>query len=261
MATDPEKIKAVQSWPTPTDVRQLRGFLGLSGYYRKFIKNYGVMSRPLNDLLKKNTQFLWTPQLLQCFDNLKQALVSALVLALPDFNKEFTVETDASPTAIGAVLMQQNHPIAYPSKSLGVKAQALSTYEKECLALIMAVTKWKPYLQHREFTILTDHKSLVHLGEQKLQQGMQQKAFLKLLGLQYRVVYTKGVLNKAADALSRQDHTMQQEHIAAISVSRPKWMEVIIEGYQQDETAKALLTELSITGKNDKGYTLVDGVI
>jgi hypothetical protein len=68
-------------------------------------------------------------------------------------------------------------------------------------------------------------------------------------------------LNKAADALSRQDHTMQQEHIAAISVSRPKWMEVIIEGYQQDETAKALLTELSITGKNDKGYTLVDGVI
>jgi hypothetical protein len=130
VATDPAKIQAVQQWPIPTDLKQLRGFLGLSGYYRKFIRHYGILSRPLTDLLKKNTPFVWTPLLQQSFDHLKQALISAPVLALPDFTKEFQVETDASAGGIGAVLMQNHHPIAYLSKALGVKAQALSTYEK-----------------------------------------------------------------------------------------------------------------------------------
>ncbi|CAO2200139.1 unnamed protein product [Urochloa humidicola] len=258
VSTDPSKIQAVKDWPTPKDVKQLRGFLGLSGYYRKFIQHYGVISRPLTDLLKKNTPFIWTEQLQQSFDSIKQALISAPVLALPDFTKEFIVETDASALGIGAVLMQQGHPIAYLSKSLGIKAQGLSTYEKECLALILAVTKWKSYLQHRPFTILTDHRSLVHLGEQKLQQGMQQKAFIKLLGLQYKVIYKKGLDNKAADALSRQT---SPEQCSAISVSTPKLLEVVIEGYQQDPTTKALLAELALTGQNDKGYSLEEGVI
>jgi hypothetical protein len=122
----------------------------------------------------------------------------------------------------------------------------------------MAVTKWKPYLQHKEFTILTDHKSLIHLNEQKLQQGLQQKAFLKLLGLQFKVIYKKGILNKAADALSRQDH---QEDLTAISISKPTRMESAIEGYNTDAMAQALLSELALIGKNDKGYELVDGII
>jgi hypothetical protein len=104
-------------------------------------------------------------------------------LIVADFNKPFTMETDASACGIGAVLSQDNHPVAYIRKALGPKAQTLSTYEKECLALILTITKWKPYLQHKEFTIATDHKSLIHLGEQKLHEGLQQKAFIKLLGL------------------------------------------------------------------------------
>jgi hypothetical protein len=159
VAIDPAKIQAITEWPTPTNVKQLRGFLGLLEYYRKFIRNYGVISRPLTDLLKKNVLFQWNTQHQQSFQALKQALATALVLALPDFTKGFTLETDASAKGIGAVLMQDNYPIAYLSKSLGPKAQALSTYEKECLAVIMAVTKWKQYLQHKEFTILTDHKA------------------------------------------------------------------------------------------------------
>lgn len=87
VSTDPAKIKAVQQWPTPTDAKQLRSFLGLAGYYRKFIKNYGPISRPLTDLLKKHTQFMWTPQLQSCFETLKQALVTAPVLTQPDFLK------------------------------------------------------------------------------------------------------------------------------------------------------------------------------
>jgi hypothetical protein len=209
------------------------------------------MSKPLTDLLKKGVPFLWTPQHQQCLDNLKAALVSAPVLALPDFTKGFTIETNASATGIGAVLMQDNHPIAYLSKALGQKAQALSTYEKECLALIMAVTKWKPYLQHREFVILTDQRSLIHLGDQKIHEGMQQKAFLKLLGLQYKLVYKKGQENKAADALSRQT---QQSEVLAISISTPKWLETVIDHYQEDPKTKDLFTELSLTGTNDKGF-------
>lgn len=96
---------------------------------------------------------------------MKQALTSAPVLALPDFSKSFTIEADASSIGIGVVLSQGNHPIAYISRALGPKAQAMSIYEKECMALILAVTKWKAYLQHKEFTILTDHHSLTHLGD------------------------------------------------------------------------------------------------
>jgi hypothetical protein len=202
VATDSTKTQTIATWPTPKDAKELRSFLGLSGYYRKFIRNYGAISRPLTDLLKKHTVFHWNPDLQLSFDTLKQALVSAPVLALPDFSKGFTIETDASSTGIGAVLSQGGHPIAYISKALGPKAQALSTYEKECMAVILAVTKWKPYLQHMEFTILTDHHSLIHLGDQKLLEGMQHKAFVKLLGLQYKISYKKGLENKAADALS-----------------------------------------------------------
>lgn len=258
VATDPKKIEAVANWPTPTDLKQLRGFLGLSGYYRKFIKNYGLISRPLTDLLKKDVLFHWTPQLQMSFEALKQALISAPVLVLPDFSKPFTIETDASSTGVGAVLSQDNHPVAYISKALGPKTQALSTYEKECLALILAVTKWKSYLQHQEFNIATDHKSLIHLGEQKLQKGMQHKAFLKLLGLQYKIVYKKGLDNKAPDALSRQ---AEPSTVAAISTSTPRWLEIIVEGYTKDDQTKQLFTELSITGSNDKGFTLSDGLI
>ena len=165
VATDPAKLKAIANWPTPTDTKQLRGFLGLSGYYRKFIRYYATFSRPLTYLLKKQVPFVWTPQHQHCFEHLKQALMTARVLSLPDFTKGFQVEIDASGIGIGVVLMQDNHPIAYLSKSLGVKAQHLSTYEKECLALIMAVSRWKPYLQHKEFTIMTDQRSLLHLME------------------------------------------------------------------------------------------------
>lgn len=159
------------------------------------------------DLLKKGVPFVWTPQHQQCFDTAKQALISAPVLALPDFSKSFTIETDASATGIGAVLIQDGHPIAYLSKALGQKSQALCTYEKECLAMILAVTKWKPYLQHMEFHIMTDQRSLIHLGEQQIHEGLQQKAFIKLLGLQYKLIYKRGLENKAADALSRQHNS------------------------------------------------------
>ncbi|XP_066373657.1 uncharacterized mitochondrial protein AtMg00860-like [Miscanthus floridulus] len=100
------KVEAVKNWPTLTNLKELRGFLGLIGYYRKFIKHYGILSRPLTDMLKKNVPYVWTSVTEKAFQQLKSALLQAPVLAIPDFSKQFTLETDASDLGFGAILMQ-----------------------------------------------------------------------------------------------------------------------------------------------------------
>ncbi|GJX54847.1 reverse transcriptase [Tanacetum coccineum] len=159
VATDPTKIQAMQSWLIPTTIKQLRGFLGLSGYYRRFIRDFASISRPLTQLLNKNS-FKWNNEAQQAFIFLKEAMIQALVLALPKFNKPFVVETDASSIWLGEILQQKGNPIAYMSKSLGPKQQALSTYAKEFLAVLMALEKWRGYLLDMHFVIKTDHYSL-----------------------------------------------------------------------------------------------------
>lgn len=145
--TDPSKIVAVQNWPTPVNVKEVRGFLGLSGYYRKFIKHYGIIAKPLIELFKKGVLFVWTPVTEDAFSILKHALVSAPVLALPDFFQPFTIEIDACEYGVGVVLMQQGHPLAFVSKALGPRNRGLSVYEKEYSAILLAVDQWRSYLQ------------------------------------------------------------------------------------------------------------------
>ena len=130
VATDPSKVKAVQNWPRPMSLKELRGILGLTGYYRRFIENYGIICRPLTHLLRKGVAFQWTLAAEEAFQALKTALTTAPVLALPDFSQPFVIEPDACQYGVGAVLMQQGHPIAYLSKALSLGNQTLSTYEK-----------------------------------------------------------------------------------------------------------------------------------
>jgi hypothetical protein len=139
VSTSPTKIEVIRNWPQPTTVKDLRSFLGMAGYYRKFVPNFGLISKPLTNLLRKDILFVWTSTTEASFQALKTALASTPVLAIPNFDKTFTVETGASAKGIGAVLQQQGHPIAFVSKALGTKAQGLSTYEKERLAILMAV--------------------------------------------------------------------------------------------------------------------------
>jgi len=246
VATDDSKITAVRDWPTPEDVKQLRSFLGLAGYYRKFVRNYGSISKPLTQLLRKNIPFIWTTETQLAFNTLKHALVTAPVLALPDFTASFVIETDACDAGIGVVLLQKEHPIAFVSKALGPRTRGLSTYEKEYMAILLAVEHWRPYIQHGEFLIRTDHASLAHLQDQRLHTPWQHKVFSKLLGLQYLIVYKKGSENRVADALSRPHPELEA---FAISRFQPTWVLLIIDAYQQDAKAKDLLQRLAITSK------------
>ena len=155
VGTDAAKTQAMQAWPIPTTATELRGFLGFTGYYRKHVPHYGIIAKALTELLTKKG-FHWTPQAQVAFDQLKQAMMETPVLALPNFDRPFAIETDACDTGIGAVLTQDGHPLAYFSKALGVRNQRLSTYEKEFLAVMMAVDRWRSYLQRGPFTIVTD---------------------------------------------------------------------------------------------------------
>lgn len=210
-------------------MKELRSFLGLAGYYKKFIKYFAVITKPLTELLKKGVFYVWTTDHDMAFTTIKQALSSAPVLSLPDFSKQFCIETDACKNGVGAVLLQGGHPLAFISKSLGVKTQGLSTYEKEYLAILLAIEQWRSYLLHAEFIIFTDQKSLIHLNEQRLNTPWQQKVFTKLLGLQYKIVYKQGSDNRVADALSRRAQAEGQS--LAISIIKPQWCQAVVEGY------------------------------
>jgi hypothetical protein len=257
VATDPDKITAVLQWPSPSSVRDLRSFLGLAGYYRRFVKHFGLISKPLTELVRKGAIFVWTDVQEQAFVALKAALTSAPVLALPDFTKPFVVETDASAYGIGAVLMQNGHPLAFLSKALGPKYRGLSTYEKEYMAILLALEQWRSYLQHAEFQIVTDHRSLVQLTEQRLHTPWQQKVFTKLIGLQYRIVYRCGVENGAADALSR----APTGQLTAISGCQPQWVEEVLLSYDNDDHAKDLLIKLSLDSAAVPNFSLRDGLL
>jgi hypothetical protein len=172
VATDPSKTVAMENCPTPTNITELRGFLGLTGYYRKFVSKYGILAKPLTRLLQKK-QFAWSKEAETAFIALKKAMVTTLVLALPQFDKPFIIETDVCDEGVGAVLMQFDKPIAYLSKALREKNRALSIYEKEFLALMLAVDKWKQYLQHSESIIKTDHRALSFLEDQTLHSDYQ----------------------------------------------------------------------------------------
>jgi len=165
------------------------------------------------------------------------------VLALPDFTKPFTIETDACGVGIGAILSQQGHPLAYVSKALGPKNMGLSTYEREYMAIILAVEQWRSYLQHSEFTIFTDQKSLAQLNTQRLHTAWQHKVFTKLLGFQYKVLYKKGTENGAADALSR--HPNHAE-VMAISTVIPQGLLSVTESYATNPQAQELLQKLTL---------------
>ncbi|XP_075655198.1 uncharacterized protein LOC142625421 [Castanea sativa] len=242
---NPKKTMAMQQWPIPTTVKALKGFLGLTGYYRKFIRGYGAIAQPLTDLLKKDG-FIWTDKAFTAFNQLKAAVAQPPVLALLDFTKPFTIECDASGYGLGAVLMQNNRPIAFHSQLLKGKYLHLSAYESELLALAAAVKKWRPYLLGRPFVIIAT--------------PTQQKWLAKLLGYAFVVEYKKGMDNKVVDALSRRSDdnselgqpsdSQKSSCLFLLFVPDPTWLSTLKESYVQDQSLQQLIQSIQLFNPN-----------
>ena len=187
VSTDPAKIEAVKNWPTPKNIREARGFLGLAGWYRVFVKSYAKIASPITATLKKTKVFLWTQASEEAFNLLKEALTSAPTLALPDFTKPFLVTTDASGQAIGGVLTQEGRPVAYESRKLRTHELNYPTHDLELLAVVHALKMWRHYLLGNSFKIKTDHKSLKWIFTQP-DLNMRQRRWMELLH-EYEFLY------------------------------------------------------------------------
>ena len=170
MKSQMKKVEAIQDWPRPLTKNQVRTFVGLTSYYRRFIPHFTSVASPLTDLTRDRlpAQVTWTEETEKAFKDLKSALCSGPVLVTPDFTKPMVVQTDASETGVGAVLSQlhegEEHPIIFISRKLLPREQKYSTVEKECLAIKWALETLKYYLLGRHFTLVTDHAPLVWMS-------------------------------------------------------------------------------------------------
>ncbi|UYV73812.1 K02A2.6-like, partial [Cordylochernes scorpioides] len=203
----PDKVEAVSKFPRPKNISELRSFLGLCSYYRRFIENFADKARSLHDLLKTEKQFYWDATQEKAFEVLKTALISEPVLGHFDESADTHLHTDANGHGIGAVLLQiqggKERPIAYASRSLTKAEHNYSTTEKECLAVVWSISKFRPYLFGRPFTVVTDHHSLCWLLGQKDPSGRLARWALKLQEFDVTVIYKSGRKHKDADCLSR----------------------------------------------------------
>ena len=206
---DPEKVDKIANYPYPTNLRDLRGALGLFSYYRRFIKDFSQIADPLYQLLKKDTPYLWTEQQQKAFDVLRKKLTEAPVVRYPDEDKPFFLYTDASDTGLGAVLSQKDgkeeYVIAYASRTLSPAERNYAITEKECLAIIWAVKYFRPYLCGAQFTIITDHSALKWLLNSTSETANRrlERWKITLSEYSYNIEYRKGSIHANADALSR----------------------------------------------------------
>lgn len=165
LSMDYEKVEAIRSWPLPRSVTEVRSFHGLASFYRRFVHNFSTIVAPITDCMKDGC-FAWTSAATEAFEKIKLKLTTAPILVLPDFSLTFELHCDASKLGIGAVLSQQNRPVAYYSEKLNGARQRYSTYDVEFYAIVQAIKHWRHYLVHRDFVLFTDHDALRHLDSQ-----------------------------------------------------------------------------------------------
>jgi transposase InsO family protein len=207
VSTDPKKIEAIKTWIEPTSVKDIRSFLGLCSYYRRFIKGFATIAKPLHKLTHKNVKFVWSKECQEAFDSLKYHLIHSPILAYPDFGKSFILDTDASDSGIGAVLSQlidgEERVVAYASRTLSKTEQKYCVTRKELLSVVTYVKHFRHYLYGREFTVRTDHSSLRWLMNFKDPEGQWARWLETLAMFNMKIEHRPGSQHRNADALSR----------------------------------------------------------
>ena len=208
IATDPKKVHAIKNFPVPSDVKTLRSFLGLLSYYRRFIPNFSVVANPLFALTRKDIAFIWSAACQESFETLKTFLAGATILAFPDFEEDFLLETDASCEGLGAVLSQKQpsghiRPIAYASRTLQTHERNYGSTELEGLAVVWAVKYFRQYLYGHRCHVFTDHEALKALLNTPHSSGKLVRWGLVIQELDLTINYQPGRKNMKADALSR----------------------------------------------------------
>ncbi|GBG81139.1 hypothetical protein CBR_g31815 [Chara braunii] len=258
LAPEEAKIAAIQEWPQPQTVRDVRSFFGLASYYRKFVRNFSAVAAPLTNLTKKDTPFLWSLHCQMTFARLKQALTRAPALKLSDPTLPFVLTTDASQYGIGAVLQQDDgnglRPVEFMSKKIKTQKLQDSTYEKELYALVSALKHWKHFLLGRHFKIFSDHSTLQWMKSQgelndKLARYIQ---FIDMFDFELK--HKKGCYNKVADALSR-----RPDSFALISSTHSfgeETCQTIARLLPQDPTYGPIVRNLQADPNSEPGYVL-----
>lgn len=218
---NPDKIATIEKYPLPKTTKQIKQFLGLLGYYRKFIPDFARLTKPMTSCLKKNSKITLDKIYVDCFEKCKKLLTNDPILQYPDFSKEFILTTDASNFALGAILSQgpigSDKPISFASRTLNESEINYSTIEKELLAIVWATKYFRPYLFGRKFKIVTDHKPLQWIMNLKEPNSRLTRWRLKLSEYDFSVVYKKGKNNTNADALSRIE--IHNEEISSITAN------------------------------------------
>ena len=243
---DDIKVKAIQEWDPPTKVPQLRSFLGLVNYYWRFIKGYSARATLLTDLLKKNNAWEWDKRCQQALKDLKKVVTKNPVFALSDHTKVFEVHTDASDFAIGGVIMQDRHSIAFESHKLNDTERRYTVQEKEMVAIIHYLHTWRHYLLGSHFIVKTDNVATSYFQTQKKLSPKQARWQDFLAEFDYTLEYKPGSANHEADALSR------KAKLASMT-SQPQGdiMDLLREGLQHDPVAKSLIA-LAHEGKTKR---------
>ena len=251
---DPEKLRIIDEWPIPKNLHELRSFIGMCSYYRRFIEKFSVIAGPLHDLTKKKVKFQWTAKENAAFKELKAKLMSQPLLVLPDLNKTFEVHCDASGESLGTVLSQEGHPIAYESRRFQAQEKTLGIYEKELLAVIHALDTWKHYLMGTPFIIRTDHQSIKYFMTQTKLSDKQMRWANFLSQFHFHIAHIAGKQNMVADALSRRPISN------AISIAYNHDLTSMIDKYAQDSDYGDIIRNLE-SNVSQEPFSLKEGFL
>ena len=258
---DSNKVRAIVDWPSPLkNITDVRSFLGLAGYYRRFVQGFSKLASPLTELLKKEKMFEWTDREQKAFEVLKETITSAPILISPDPTKKYVVTTDASGFATGAIL-QQDHgkglqPISFMSHKMNAAERNYPVHEQELLAVVHALREWRHYLHGGEFEVITDHMSLKHFLTQPRLSARQARWAEFMQEFNMNITHRPGKLNNAADALSRRpDHA---ELNTCVTVNKDEFLERLKAGYSLDVECEGHLKANPRWKKTDDGLIYIN---